>query len=136
MKLSTVLTTLALVAGPLAGFAQEAALMDCTVPTDTQAPVTLSISLTKETSADYVMMTLTESATASYTLFSQAEPGSVEQSLTAGNLNLMVLGEGFGLENGVIKDAGILSLSKDSSGAIEGMLLIKGNIYQLSCQSK
>jgi hypothetical protein len=108
--------------------------LNCVVPIQDAAPVvSLEVALANDTSVDFVTLTLT-SPTSKEILFMQLEKGALETQMAAGAVSMMVIQEGFGQENGVIKKAGLLNLQKDEAGNFGGILLAMGNIYPLACE--
>lgn len=104
----------------------------CTVPSNTNA-VTLNISLGADTSVDFVTLTLTEK-TGSSVMYSQMDKGALDQQITQGYANMLVLTDTTNQVDGVITNSGFLALGKESDGSFSGFLAAKGNVYPLSCK--
>lgn len=116
--------------------ADATTVLDCVVPNDGAAPVvTLTVDVQEETSADFLTVNLNDGAN-SGVLFTQLEKGDVRAGLDAGGLGTLVLAEDFGVDNGVIRNSGLLMVSAEQDGSFSGFLSAKGNIYPLACSRK
>jgi hypothetical protein len=108
--------------------------LSCVVPVQEGSPsVNLEITLANDMSVDFVTLTLTGPKAQKDVLFIQLEKGAFEKQLSAGSIGTLVIQEGFGQENGVVKKAGFLVLNRDGAGNFSGMMAALSNIYPLSC---
>ncbi|MBX2988516.1 MAG: hypothetical protein KF802_11530 [Bdellovibrionaceae bacterium] len=111
-------------------------VMTCTVPNGNAASqVSASIVLQAEASADYVIVNVNDKGQ-NFRLFTQTDKGDVAQSIEKGSLGFLLLQENFTQDAGVIRNAGFLVISKRDTGAFEGLMGARSNIYPLTCTLK
>lgn len=111
-----------------------ATTLSCVVPVEGAASlVNLDVTVSTEESVDFVMLTLTGPNT-NEILFTQMEKGSFSEGLASGNVTMMIIQEGFAQEAGVLKKAGIFSVSKNTDGSYQGIMAALGNLYPLACK--
>ncbi len=107
-------------------------IMSCMVPAES-VKVFLQIEMYNDTSKDFLSFTLDEDGTTSV-FHNQDDKDKIKENIEAGSLNMLLLTDRMSQENGVIKNVGLLSLSKQDD-AFSGFLVAKGNIYPLICVS-
>lgn len=114
----------------------EKTVLSCVVPNQAGAPVvSMEMVLGDDVSIDFVTLNVTTKS-GGFTVFNQLDKGTVAEMLKAGEMGMLVLGENFGQEDGVIKDAGIFQAAKRPDGMFEGVMIAKGNVYPLLCEAK
>lgn len=113
----------------------DTTLFKCLVPAEKAPAVTLEIVKAADTSVDFVTINVTTKSN-SFILFNQLDQGTVDKMLAAGEFSMMILGENFGQVDGVIKDAGLIQISKTGTDTFEGFMLAKGDIFPLFCTNK
>lgn len=102
----------------------------CQVPAKTPT-VTIEIAVSDSESVDYVSVDINDKETTN--LFIQMEKGQFKALAKTGNISAMVLGNAIQQgEDGVIRDAGLLSLGQEA-GKWTGLLTVSNNIYPLEC---
>lgn len=111
--------------------AAETTLFKCVVDNN-PVVVSMNITVSAESSADFVTMSLTEKA-GKTTFFAQMEKGEIDQQLKQGYFNSIAMTEKTNQVDGVIVNTGFLALNQDGN-AWGGLLIAKGNIYPFSCQ--
>lgn len=108
--------------------------MTCQVPVETGASVyKLEILLGNDTSSDFITFSLT-GPQGTEVLFNQIEKGALDQQIAAGQVGMLALQESVMMDNGVIKNAGLISLNREADGSFAGMLIALGSIYPLACK--
>ncbi|RYZ76047.1 MAG: hypothetical protein EOP06_31695 [Proteobacteria bacterium] len=119
----------------VSGFAAQAVqvpLFKCAITGATEPTVNLTISVSNDESIDFLTVDLVDKDVTS-TLFMQNEKGTVAQQVEAGGLMTLLLNDGFAQgADGVIRNAGIMSLSKEED-KWGGLLSMNGNMYPLEC---
>jgi len=120
----------------ISAFAQEKIALNCTVPSGPASgitPVTITLSLIEDVSADYVMVTITDGAS-SLMYYSQAERGAVAARLAQGGLGFPFFSDDSQQVNGVISKAGFFSAGRGPDGSFGGLLSAAGSLFPLSCE--
>lgn len=118
------------------GFAQvdSSATMrlNCVVPIEGKAPViTVAIEATEEAQADFLSLVFTEPAK-ELIYYNQLEKGAVKEGIAQGQLVTLVISESVKMDNGAIRGAGLLVLSKSETG-FEGFATLNDTFYPLTC---
>ncbi len=111
---------------------QTQAVMTCMVPAET-VKVVMQIEMYNDTSNDFITFSLDEGDQKTV-FYNQGEKGKVKESIDTGRLNMLVMSETMEQVDGVIKNVGLISLSKEDE-AFTGFLAAKGNLYPLVCIS-
>lgn len=109
-------------------------LMNCNLTETTTDSFSLKMELADDKSQDYVMFAIEENGVPS-DLFTMKEKGSVENDIQEGSFASLVFAENVVNAGGILKNAGLLSISKskDNAKIYSGFLSIKNNIYFLDC---
>lgn len=111
---------------------QGGEIMSCIVQVQGQEPqIHVSVVVQSETSADFVMLTLTDK-TETTLFFTQLEKGEVARNLAQGSFTGMMLQENFSVDAGAIRNSGIFTVSFANGGG-QGLFAAKGHIYPLAC---
>lgn len=113
--------------------ANGALQINCVVPMEDAAPVVkLVIEAVEESQGDFMTVTISEPQK-ELLYFNQLEKGAFRAGLAQGQLISLIVGEGVVLDNGVVRNAGFLVLSKDATG-IQGFLSVNNSFYSLECK--
>lgn len=128
MKLSVIAILASL---SLSAAAAEKDLFNCTVPSESATKVTLKITVTNDSSADFVRVKLNDGQNV-LQFFSQIEKGDVDSQIKAGAMGLFLVSENTRQENGVVRNAGFMGLRKDSD-KFSGFLSAQASLYPLEC---
>lgn len=130
MKLSilALVTTLS-----LSAFAAEKPLLSCTVPMEGgTSNVSLNLTLTADTSADFVKATLIDGQTTT-SFFTQLKKDEAMTQLKAGSMGLFLVSETSRQDNGVLRNGAFMGIAKNNE-AFSGLLSAQGNLYPLQCK--
>jgi hypothetical protein len=112
--------------------ANGALQLNCVVPLEGGTPaIKLVIEAVEESQGDFMTVLISEPQQ-ELLYFNQLEKGAFRAGLTEGQLITLVVGEGVELDNGVIRNAGFLVLSKEASG-FQGFLSVNNSFYPLVC---
>lgn len=128
MKLSIIAL---LVSFNLSAVAAEKAFMDCVVPTDSGAAVTVKGTISNESAVDFIRLTVVDGQTTQF--FSQVESGQVDSQIKSGSLTLLLVSDSSRQENGVIRNAGFMGLGKKDGNKFSGLMSAQSHIYPLEC---
>lgn len=129
MKLSILALTTALSLSAFA--AEEKPLLNCTVPSEAATKVTLTLTVTNDSSADFVKATLVDGQT-TISFFSQIQKGEAASQMAAGSLGLLLVSESSRQENGVLRNGGFLGVRKQDN-KMSGLLSAQSSLYPLEC---
>ncbi len=131
MKLSILALVTAL---SFSAFAQQKdkPFLNCTVPMEGgTSPVKLTLTLTSDTSADFIKAILVDGQT-TLNFFSQLKKDEALAQLTSGSMGLVLVSETSRQENGVVRNAGFMGIAKRDN-AFSGLLSAQGSLYPLQC---
>lgn len=112
--------------------ANGALQINCVVPQEEGTPVIkLVIEAIEESQGDFMTVTISEPQK-ELLYFNQLAKGAFRAGITEGQLVSLVVGEGVAVDNGAIRNAGIMVLGKDASG-FQGFLSVNNSFYPLQC---
>lgn len=107
--------------------------LNCVVPVENAAPViTVAIEAIEESQGDFLTVTIQEPGK-ELVYFNQLDKGSVRAGLAEGQLVSLVVAEGVTVENGAVRGAGFVVLSKIPAG-ISGFLSLNNSFYPVQCK--
>ncbi len=120
----------------VAGFAQvddsATTRLNCHVPIEGKTPViNVTIEAVEETQGDFLTVVFAEPAK-QLTYYNQLEKGAVKEGLAQGQLVTLIINENAAMDNGAIRGAGILVISRDASG-FSGFASLNDSFYPLAC---
>lgn len=108
-------------------------VLSCVVPNGADpSQVSLLISVHYDTSADFVIASVTEKGLI-YRMFTQMGKGEVDDNLSKGELVLMLLEESYSQDAGVVRNAGLAIIDASQDGTYSGLLVAHRNVYPLTC---
>ena len=125
---------IALLLGAKSMAEEEKMIIRCSAPAQIISPATLTLSVTEDSTADFVRVNLIENQTSSL-YFSQVEKDQVQAGLTKGELNLILVTSKSTQRNGIVSNAGFFVATKNPSNAYSAFFAAKGNIFSLTCST-
>lgn len=106
----------------------------CIVPNSVPA-VEMTITQEADEAVDFLLITLKDGEE-QIEFFSQNDAGSVADQIADGELAVLVMSDSSRYDNGIIRNAGILTLEalEESKTDFVGFGFILGNIYPFACK--
>lgn len=119
----------------LKSFAEEEKLVvRCSTPAQIISPATLTLTVTADSTAEFVQVNLVENQ-ASSLYFSQVEKNQIQFGLDKGELNLILFTNKSTQRNGIVSNAGFFVVTKSQGKNYSAFFAAKGNIFSLTCIS-
>lgn len=113
---------------------EEKMLIRCSAPAQIVSPATLTLSVSEDSTADFVRVNLVENQTSNL-YFSQVEKDQIQNGLDKGELNLILVSSKSTQRNGIVSNAGYFVISKGQPKAYSAFFAAKGNIFSLTCST-
>lgn len=108
--------------------------LSCSVPSELQKKVSVTLKQQSDEKADYLIVQITEAYSNSVFL-TQADKGEIAKSFATKSFSYFLLSDKSQNSNGVVTNAAYIFI-ENQSGTVAGFISAKGNIYSLVCSQE